>query len=280
MIYTFYSYERKMGRSMALANVADLFYQKGLRVLVVDWDLESPGVEDFFPIAKERVKESHGLMDNLLDYKARMLTPIARQATRAGAEELAEAFQNLAETMGKFIEIEPAAPVTGEDDDSNKGADEPSLFERFRKLRERKTETPTVFISYAREDETQARAIHEKLSNAGFKTWLDKEALLGGQSWEMVIEKMIEESDFVLTCLSRRSISKRGYVQREIKKTLKVVELQPEGKVYLIQVRLDDCEIPRSVSKFNCVDLYEENGFEKLERSIRDAWRRSRNQRP
>jgi len=30
MIYTFYSFEHKAGRSMSLANVADLFYQKGL----------------------------------------------------------------------------------------------------------------------------------------------------------------------------------------------------------------------------------------------------------
>jgi cellulose biosynthesis protein BcsQ len=41
MIYTFYSYKGGVGRSMALVNIAELFYQAGLKVLMVDLDLES-----------------------------------------------------------------------------------------------------------------------------------------------------------------------------------------------------------------------------------------------
>ena len=48
LIYTFYSYKGGVGRSMALANVAEYFYLKGLRVVMVDWDLEAPGLESFF----------------------------------------------------------------------------------------------------------------------------------------------------------------------------------------------------------------------------------------
>src|SRR5262245_46335320 len=48
MIYTFYSYKGGVGRSMALANVAECFYQQGLDVLMIDWDLEAPGLESFF----------------------------------------------------------------------------------------------------------------------------------------------------------------------------------------------------------------------------------------
>ena len=33
---------------MAMANVAELFYRAGLKVLMVDWDLEAPGLERFF----------------------------------------------------------------------------------------------------------------------------------------------------------------------------------------------------------------------------------------
>ena len=42
MIYTFYSYKGGAGRSMALANVARWFYLQGLRVVMIDWDLEAP----------------------------------------------------------------------------------------------------------------------------------------------------------------------------------------------------------------------------------------------
>ena len=47
-IVTFYSYKGGVGRSMALANVAVLLGQRRQRILVVDWDLEAPGVERYF----------------------------------------------------------------------------------------------------------------------------------------------------------------------------------------------------------------------------------------
>jgi predicted acylesterase/phospholipase RssA len=48
MIYTFYSFKGGVGRSMALANLAEWFYRQGLRVVMIDWDLEAPGLESFF----------------------------------------------------------------------------------------------------------------------------------------------------------------------------------------------------------------------------------------
>ena len=47
-IYTFYSFKGGVGRSMALANVAALLAKWGYSVLVVDWDIEAPGIERFY----------------------------------------------------------------------------------------------------------------------------------------------------------------------------------------------------------------------------------------
>ncbi|MEU4404570.1 FxSxx-COOH system tetratricopeptide repeat protein [Streptosporangium sp. NPDC023963] len=47
-IITFYSYKGGTGRTMALANTAWILAANGKRVLVVDWDLESPGLHKFF----------------------------------------------------------------------------------------------------------------------------------------------------------------------------------------------------------------------------------------
>lgn len=47
-IVTFYSYKGGVGRTMALANVATLLAQWGYRMLLVDWDLEAPGLEFYF----------------------------------------------------------------------------------------------------------------------------------------------------------------------------------------------------------------------------------------
>jgi cellulose biosynthesis protein BcsQ len=75
MIFTFYSYKGGVGRSMALANLAELFYRSGSRVLMVDWDLEAPGLERFFPINMEQVLGSSGVMDLILRYKKQMTEP-------------------------------------------------------------------------------------------------------------------------------------------------------------------------------------------------------------
>ncbi|MFK7743668.1 MAG: tyrosine-protein kinase family protein [Roseobacter sp.] len=47
-IVTFYSYKGGVGRSLAVANVAAQLAQEGHKVLVIDWDLEAPGLEDYF----------------------------------------------------------------------------------------------------------------------------------------------------------------------------------------------------------------------------------------
>lgn len=47
-IITFYSFKGGTGRTMALANTAWILAANGHRVLVVDWDLESPGLHKFF----------------------------------------------------------------------------------------------------------------------------------------------------------------------------------------------------------------------------------------
>src|SRR5260370_24490896 len=47
-VITFYSYKGGAGRTMALANVATLLASWQRKVLVIDWDLEAPGIEHFF----------------------------------------------------------------------------------------------------------------------------------------------------------------------------------------------------------------------------------------
>ena len=48
MIVTFYSWKGGVGRTMALANVAVQLARLGSNVLLVDWDLEAPGLDHYF----------------------------------------------------------------------------------------------------------------------------------------------------------------------------------------------------------------------------------------
>ena len=66
-VVTFYSYKGGTGRTMALANVAWILAANGLRVLVVDWDLESPGLARFFhPFLDDAALASTGGVTDLI----------------------------------------------------------------------------------------------------------------------------------------------------------------------------------------------------------------------
>lgn len=61
-VTTFYSYKGGVGRTFLLANVAWLLARWGRRVLVVDWDLEAPGVHHYLTPG---LQPRHGLLDLL-----------------------------------------------------------------------------------------------------------------------------------------------------------------------------------------------------------------------
>ena len=78
-IITFYSYKGGTGRSMALANVAWILASNGYRVLVVDWDLEAPGLHRYFSpfLLDPDLVESDGVIDIVSNYVTALMTPPA-----------------------------------------------------------------------------------------------------------------------------------------------------------------------------------------------------------
>ena len=49
-------------------------------------------------------------------------------------------------------------------------------------------------------------------------------------------------------------MSKRSYIQKELKKGLDVLEQFPEGEVFLIPIRLGECQVPHSLSRYQWLD--------------------------
>jgi MinD-like ATPase involved in chromosome partitioning or flagellar assembly len=77
-VVTFYSFKGGVGRTMALVNVAHVLARSGLRVLIVDFDLEAPGMTHFFADLVRKQKLSLGskdAVDLLLDAKTAMRDP-------------------------------------------------------------------------------------------------------------------------------------------------------------------------------------------------------------
>jgi formylglycine-generating enzyme required for sulfatase activity len=127
---------------------------------------------------------------------------------------------------------------------------------------------PRIFLCHAKEDKERVRELYHRLKETGYHPWLDEEDLLPGQDWDLEIRRAVRGSGFFLACLSKDSIDKRGYVQKELKMGLDVLDEMPEGKIYLIPVRLEECEVPERLQSRQWVDLFEARGFEKLKGAL------------
>jgi transcription antitermination factor NusG len=125
-----------------------------------------------------------------------------------------------------------------------------------------------IFLCHANEDKPQVEEIYRRLKGSGYQPWMDKIDLLPGQLWEQVIPEVLKTSDFILIFFSKHSVTKRGYVQRELKLAITAWEEIPEGMIHTIPVRLDSCIIPERFRKFQWVDLFDELGFEKILQAI------------
>src|ERR1035438_539909 len=82
-IITFYSFKGGTGRTMAVANIACLLAASGQRVLIIDWDLEAPGLHRYFApfLADPDLEKTQGLADILWSYTELSLTERASWPT-------------------------------------------------------------------------------------------------------------------------------------------------------------------------------------------------------
>ncbi|MBE0680662.1 MAG: TIR domain-containing protein [Anaerolineales bacterium] len=125
-----------------------------------------------------------------------------------------------------------------------------------------------VFLCHSSADKPAVRELYQKLrAEPWIQPWLDEEELYPGQDWNMEIEKAVEAADAIIVCLSNNSITKEGYVQKEIKTALDYSDYKPEGTVFIIPVRLEDCKSPNRLSKWQYADYFEsqrEPAFQRL----------------
>jgi hypothetical protein len=127
-----------------------------------------------------------------------------------------------------------------------------------------------IFLSYANQDQERVLPIYEFLIKNGFpNAWIDCKKLLPGQPWEFEIQKNLRKSEIVIFFLSNVSVNKRGFVQKELKTSLRYVEEKLNSDIYLVPVKLDsDVLVPEELSKFQCLDLNRNNALSLLKESL------------
>jgi hypothetical protein len=101
--------------------------------------------------------------------------------------------------------------------------------------------------------------------------WLDVRCLAAGAKWKLEIKKAIRKSRYFILLMSKHSVTKKGFIQREMKEAIDVLQEFPSGSIFLIPARLDDTEpIDDELHELNWVQLAPDyhSGLERILSSI------------
>lgn len=113
------------------------------------------------------------------------------------------------------------------------------------------------FLSYSKLNRTAARDFAEKLKSEGWiDPWFDEEDILPGQVWEDTVTTGVRNSHAVLILLSKAAVTSEGFFHREIRLALDTAAEKPEGTIFIIPIRLNDCEVPEMLQKYQYIDYF------------------------
>lgn len=132
--------------------------------------------------------------------------------------------------------------------------------------------TLKVFVSYAKEDQPTALDYYQRLKTESFDPWIDKLHILPGQNWEAEIDKAFKEANVILLLLSKKSVDKRGFVQREANDAIENLRYHKPTDIYAIPVLIDECEVPQPISqRLQYIDMRNSQAWEQVLSSLRIA---------
>jgi len=113
-----------------------------------------------------------------------------------------------------------------------------------------------IYIIYESSDQIRVEKIYRKLRDKGFIPWMASQDLLPGEDWRLVRKKNLKESQFVVICLSEKSNKHESdFFRSEIKTALELFERMKEDDIYIIPVKLEECDIPENIERFECFDI-------------------------
>jgi hypothetical protein len=135
-------------------------------------------------------------------------------------------------------------------------------------------EKALIFLSYASPDYDRVHEYYVALVNDGLDPWLDKEKLVAGQNWDFEIKRALAKATIIVVFLSENSVTRRGYVQREIKIALDQAEAKLHDDIYLIPVMLDEVIIPAQLQAIQVIGASTDDPYKQLSRAIDEQLKR------
>lgn len=129
-----------------------------------------------------------------------------------------------------------------------------------------------VFVSYAKEDRDLALKYYDLLIQDGTSPWMDVKHLLPGQNWEAEIDRAFSDANVVVLLLSKQSVNKRGFVQREANDAIERLRYKQPTDIYVIPLLLEPCEVPNHIAgRLQYVDLSTAGAWVQVQASLKLA---------
>jgi TIR domain/Protein of unknown function (DUF3298) len=132
------------------------------------------------------------------------------------------------------------------------------------------SDNPLIFISYATPDRDRVLPYYDALSARGYDVWMDCRRLKAGQNWDFEIKLALDRAALIVVFVSKNSVDRRGYVQREIKIALAKAAEKLIDDIYLIPILLDDdATIPEQIKSIHIVRASDSDSSEQIEDAVR-----------
>jgi hypothetical protein len=113
------------------------------------------------------------------------------------------------------------------------------------------------FLSYAKSNKNVVREFAARLKSTGWiDPWYDEEDILPGQVWQESVVHAVRHSHAVIIFLSKVAVASEGFFQKELTLALDTAAEKPEGTIFIIPIRLNDCEVPSRLQQYQYVNYY------------------------
>jgi hypothetical protein len=140
-------------------------------------------------------------------------------------------------------------------------------------------DAPTVFLCHSKQNRDRVEYLRDRLREAGFNAWFDKDDLRGGDEWDRKIERAIaKEIEYFVVLQSQVMTTKlESYFNKEIRMALERQNYFRPGIRFIIPVKIEACPLLEELEHLQTIDLSQKEQVTELISTIkRDQERRKR----